>query len=296
MTLVQLYSLYTYSTSVLVQALLIISFSQLANLPSYRKTLLVAFTYIGSSASLFFPLINIPSLLSLLAMLSIAFFGVASVCFNSYLPSLGKDGDAVRAAKRAWEEEKERVEHAGGDQGGGSGGVDERPGLMLPGVEFASSPGEGDLLAPLLDDLTLTHQVQSTTIDNLYRTYTASVSLYTSRISLLSIAIAYSGGAFLLLPSFVLVSALDESLLSLRLVVGLSGALWGLLAVPAVIWLGGWGSKGGRRQAEKMGSMRNVRESWVGLGRMLRPTEIRKLRNTFVYLLCWMFISDGSSP
>jgi UMF1 family MFS transporter len=270
--------------------------SQLANLPSYRKTLLIAFTYIGASASILFPFVTLPALLSLLAMLSIACFGVTSVCFNSFLPALGKGGDAVRAAKRAWEEERERVELVETHEGGGASGADERPGLMLPGVEFASSdPGEGDLSStPLLNDLSLTRQAQSTTIDNLYRSYTASISLYTSRISLLSIAIAYSGGAFLLVPSFVLVSALDESFLSLRLAVGLSAAVWALLSIPAVFWLGGWTSAGGSSERGKTGLMRNVTESWAGLGRMLRPREMRKLRNTFVYLFSWVFISDGA--
>jgi UMF1 family MFS transporter len=36
-----------------------------------------------------------------------------------------------------------------------------------------------------------------------------------------------------------------------------------------------------------------VKLAWARLGQMLRPAEIRKLRNTFWYLGAWFLLSDG---
>lgn len=195
---------------------------------------------------------------------------------------------------------------------------------MLPGLEFSAvadqedhrvphgSPSSSnvhldnldDPSAPLLKDLLLVNQSHQATLTTLRQSYLSSISLYTSQISLYAVAIAYTGGALLLLPSFAIVAAMEESLWSLRLVVGASGAVWGLLAIPGAVWLKGRGDgkeklqkqqpsqdRGGSGGLRRLGE--NVKESWIGLLRMLKPSETKRLRMTFIFLVSWMFLSDG---
>lgn len=114
------------------------------------------------------------------------------------------------------------------------------------------------------------------------------------------------------MPAFVLVTQLEGSTFSLRLAVALSvcqqqltlstfsdippfectkGSLWLICSFPAARWLGS--IRGWRGGDDWRGWRAEVAESWMGLGRMLRPAEIRRIPNTFGFLLCWMFLSDG---
>jgi UMF1 family MFS transporter len=84
------FALYTFSLSVLVQAVLIISMSGAADHGSYRKTLLVIFAFIGSISTMLF-LVIVPKVYllgGLLAIISNTCFGASFVLLNSFLPVL----------------------------------------------------------------------------------------------------------------------------------------------------------------------------------------------------------------
>jgi UMF1 family MFS transporter len=241
------------------------------------------------------------SLLALLAIIGITSFGVSFVCLNSYLPDLGRGGVEVRAAQRRLEEEAERLATEREQAGGGSSRADERPGLMLPGVEFAAGQQGGDDEregAPLLEDEVLTGQMHDERLAALQQALAAARSTYTATVSLFGIAIGYGGGTLLYIPAFFLVSALKGSTFSLRLVVGLSGAMWLVATTPALLWLGSAKPAGSR--TAQLGWRHEVARSWRNLGRMVRPREVRRLANLFYFLLAWFFLSDGpqndSSP
>lgn len=277
----------------LVQALSVISLSTIADRPSQRKRLLLAFALVGSLSALLYPVVTSASILALLAVVGITSFGISFVCLNSYLPDLGRGGVNVRAAKRRVDEEVERVAAGRQRVGGGVGGADDRPGLMLPGVEFASgSERVGEEGAPLLEDEVLSHQVNDGRLEFLRQAHFASLSTYTSSVSLFGSAIGYGGGVLLYIPCFLLVTAMKGSTFSLRLSVGLSGAMWLIASTPALLWLGG--IRGVQEGKGKIRWRKEVGRSWRNLGRMLRWSEIKRLSNLFWFLFAWFFLSDGA--
>jgi len=90
--------MYTFSISVLVQALLIISISAAADHGHYRKTLLLVFAFIGAVATmLFLPVVpGIFMLGALLAIIANTSYGVTSVLLNSFLPLLVRYDSSIQ--------------------------------------------------------------------------------------------------------------------------------------------------------------------------------------------------------
>jgi len=134
--------------------------------------------------------------------------------------------------------------------------------------------------------------------------YDATLSRATSRISSQGIALGYGAGIILLIIALIPVTLLHGSTFSLRLAIGLSGLWWMLFTIPAATWLPGriWPSKlgpdgtddaWGARKSEEWSFWREVARAWKKLGNMLHWSEVRKLKNTFVYLAAWFLLSDG---
>lgn len=84
------FAMYTFSVSVLLQALLVVTMSGAADHGQYRKTLLLTFAIIGSVATmLFLPVTPGVYLLgSLWAIVGNVCFGASFVLLNSFLPLL----------------------------------------------------------------------------------------------------------------------------------------------------------------------------------------------------------------
>lgn len=84
------YALYTFSFSVLVQTLTVISMSGAADRGHYRKQLLIAFGLIGAIATTAYYFITSSRyyIASLLAIIANSCFGAVNVCGNSFLPIL----------------------------------------------------------------------------------------------------------------------------------------------------------------------------------------------------------------
>lgn len=84
------YALYTFSISVLVQTLVVISMSGAADRGHFRKTLLISFGIVGSLITMLFYFITQSNyyLASIFAIISNSMFGGVSVCGNAFLPVL----------------------------------------------------------------------------------------------------------------------------------------------------------------------------------------------------------------
>lgn len=84
------FALYTFSVSVLIQTLTVISMSGAADRGHYRKQLLIIFGLIGAiSTSMYFPITSSRYYIaSLLAIVANSCFGAVNVCGNSFLPIL----------------------------------------------------------------------------------------------------------------------------------------------------------------------------------------------------------------
>lgn len=94
------FALYTFSFSVLVQTLVVISMSGAADRGKFRKKLLVWFAVLGSLACMAFVLLSSRQYMvaALLAVVSNSCFGAVSVCGNSYLPVLVTNHRDTQAA------------------------------------------------------------------------------------------------------------------------------------------------------------------------------------------------------
>lgn len=84
------FAMYTFSISVLIQALVVVTMSGAADHGRFRKTLLIAFAIVGSGATMLFILVTpaVYLLGSLWAIIGNVCFGASFVLLNSFLPLL----------------------------------------------------------------------------------------------------------------------------------------------------------------------------------------------------------------
>jgi len=84
------FAMYTFSISVALQSLLVVTMSGAADHGHYRKTLLLAFALVGSLATMLFLPVTpaVPLLGSLCAIIGNICFGASFVLLNSFLPLL----------------------------------------------------------------------------------------------------------------------------------------------------------------------------------------------------------------
>ncbi|KAJ5762693.1 hypothetical protein N7533_001374 [Penicillium manginii] len=92
------FAMYTFSLAVLIQALTLISFSALADYEHNRKSLLLAFGFIGSVTSMLFVLIwpSIYILGAILVVIGVTCLGSSFVVLNSFLPILVANDPSVQ--------------------------------------------------------------------------------------------------------------------------------------------------------------------------------------------------------
>ncbi|KZT56223.1 MFS general substrate transporter [Calocera cornea HHB12733] len=251
------FSLYVFSTSVAIQALTVISMGGLADHPSQRKPLLLTFAALGSlSATLFLLLPSLSPvwpLCALLAILANVCFGASIVALNAYLPGLARDSPEARAAQQDAEEVLKRQ----------------------PEME------EDDVVEQGAAAL---------------RNWQQTVSRTTARISARGIALGYGAGILALLLLLIPVTLLGGTTFSLRLCVGLSGIWWATFTLPAGLWLPGASatpSPSGKPRARQWSTLREIGSAWAQLFRLLHPSNIRKLRHTFLFLAAWFLLSDA---
>ena len=93
------FAMYTFSISVLVQALLIISMSGAADHGQYRKSLLLSFAFTGAVATMLFLAVvpKVYPLGAILAIISNTCFGASFVLLNSFLPVLVRRHPSIQA-------------------------------------------------------------------------------------------------------------------------------------------------------------------------------------------------------
>ncbi|KAF8742548.1 hypothetical protein AX14_003582 [Amanita brunnescens Koide BX004] len=289
------FSLYVYSISVALQAITVISMGGIADHPLYRKRILLFFAFLGSISATLFLLLPSSSpvwfLSALLTMGANVGFGASTVAMNAYLPSLARDSPEVTQMLRA--EGYHVVESDANLQEGDS----ESPSAPL-------IPSQSD---PVSDAYT-----QSAT--SLYPVaksqYDETLSRTTSRISTRGIALGYVAGILLLIITLIPVTRLHGSTFSLRLAIGASGLWWMFFTIPAALWLPGmelpnWDASNNLGNADSTwrdghlpcssdwSLWQEVLKAWKNLGYMLLWSEIKKLKNTFIYLAAWFLLSDG---
>lgn len=157
---------------------------------------------------------------------------------------------------------------------------------FLPGLareEVAISEAAGPIVHQTMeDDLEAEALLDPPDKDEAHDTL---VSRTIGRLSATGTAIGFFSGVAMLALLSMPVTVGKGSTRSLMLAVGLSGAWWAVFSIPAAL-----GLPGGRKEAAPK---QWLYSAWAKVGGMVRPSHMKELPNLFIYLLAWIFLSDG---
>jgi UMF1 family MFS transporter len=218
------FAMYTFSISVLVQTLLIISMSGAADHGNYRKRLLLMFAFIGAIATmLFLPVVpRVYMLGALLAVISNTCFGASFVLLNSFLPLIVRHHPSVQLYD---------TENSPYSQ---STDTTDQPEDELLDQDESFEDDEGPdsntaLLPGDQPDRTAPNAPMPTAIS-------AELQLST-KISSNGIGIGYIAAVLVQIIGILIVVATNSTTFSLRLVLFFIGLWWLMFSIPAALWL-----------------------------------------------------------
>jgi UMF1 family MFS transporter len=273
------FAMYTFSLSVLFQALLVVSISCAADHGNYRKRLLLFFAYAGAVATmLFLPVVPKVYLLgALLAMISNTCFGASFVLLNSFLPLM--------------------VRHHPNTQYYSPDATPETRSTDL-GDHPSEEPLNGTDDDHMIDSTSalLTESPDSTSPVPPANNLTSIELQLATEISSKGIGIGYSAGLFLQCVCIVVVYFMNSTTLSLRVVLFLVGAWWFAFTFPAAFWLRPrpgppLTSVDPNNPAATRTWVAYFAYSWVSLWRTVKLA--RRLKDIVLFLAAWFLLSDA---
>lgn len=279
------FAMYTFSSSVLLQALLVVSISSAADHGQYRKKLLLGFAWIGSFSVMMYLFVSsqLYILGAALAIISNVAFGASFVLLNSFLPLLVRNHPRVLYAEGALtpdlavannrnHAESQRLEpsHADDDT---ETLPDSNSTTVLLGDEEPHSR-----LAKIL-----THEDQ-----------TGLEIKLSTEISAKGISIGYAAGLFLQCLAIVVLVKMKSSTWSLRVVLFMVGAWWAIFTIPAAFWLRprpGPPLPAGKSQKGFRALVSYTTFAWKSLWKTIKLA--RRLVDIVLFLGAWFLLSDA---
>lgn len=262
------FAMYTFSISVLLQSLLIVTMAGACDHGRFRKTFLLIFAYTGAIALMLFLAVTprVYLLGALLAVVSNTCFGASFVLLNSFLPILVRHHPVIQNAQFGPHEEDplldehDRASHAEYDP--------------LAHSESSMIPHEGpDRTRPMPPNpLVVSKEMQLAT-----------------RISSNGIGIGYIAGLLVQGGSILVVASTGSTLFSLQLVLFIIGAWWAVFSIPAALWLRP--RPGPPLPKHLKGWIGYARYSWGALFQTIR--HAKKLRDIMTFLAAWFLLSDA---
>jgi MFS transporter, UMF1 family len=261
------FSLFTFSLSVILQAITTISIGATADHGAMRKTLLLNFAFIGSTSAMFFLLIPPGSFMiaGILAIIGNVSFGAAFVCFNGFLPVIVRNHRDVR---RISYEIKNYI-------------IDKNKIDDIQVEDDESILEERRLLNP-----------QDPVLINLVENLLKTKDRISTHISARGFAIGYFGGIILLIICLFISFLLHSTIYSLQIGVFLSGIWWILFSLFVAKWLQPRpGPPLFFDEGRKIKWIDYVSFSWKRLWKTI--LQAKKLEMTFRFLMAWILISDG---
>ncbi|RMY75818.1 hypothetical protein D0863_02355 [Hortaea werneckii] len=252
------FAMYTFSISVLLQALVVVTMSGAADHGRYRKALLVTFALTGSIATMLFLPVTpaVYWLGSLWAMVGNVCIGASFVLLNSGEVRTSYESWAGHGQQRSGEHNSDR--HVADDT---------TP--LLQAAEQTATPYP-------LSAATPSPQMQLST-----------------KISSYGVGIGYIASIMVQFLSVFILRTTGGSLFSLRLVLFTIGLWWLSFMIPAAIWLRprpgpplafGHGAK-------KLSWSGYIAYSWVNLGKTM--ARARRLKDVLLFLGAWFLVSDA---
>jgi len=266
------FAMYTFSLSVLFQALLVVSISCAADHGNYRKRLLIFFAVVGSVATmLFLPITSKLYLLSaLLAIISNTSFGASFVLLNSFLPLLVRHHPNVQYSSPDFTPD-------------------------LPSTLLHEQPSDEELDEPTHPNDSYETGAPADAVSSLpiSQTLTSKELQLSTKISSNGIGIGYCAGLFLQCICILVVFLMKSTTFSLRLVLFLIGAWWFTFTIPAAMWLRP--RPGPPLPSDGAGSRRSwfgyIIYAWASLWRTIKLA--RRLKDILLFLGAWFLLSDA---
>ena len=270
------FAMYTFSISVFIQALLIISMSGAADHGRYRKTLLLAFAFTGAVATMLFLAVipKVYALGALLAIISNTCFGASFVLLNSFLPVLVRRHPSIQAPEI---DENSYCEESSSEQT----------------AEYENQAHSSLTDSPLQTSL-VARPIKPT------RTSLAPISpalRLSTKISSYGIGIGYIAAVIVQSLGVAVVALADpivtSTTLTLRIVLFFIGLWWFVFTIPAALWLR-------PRPGPPLSSIDNGRQrgwatyiayAWHSLGKTI--LRARRLKDVTLFLGAWLLLSDG---
>lgn len=272
--------MYTFSVSVLIQALLVVSISSAADHGNYRKKLLLGFGWLGSTCVMLYIFISkeVYLLGAVLAILSNTSFGASFVLLNSFLPLLVRHHPRLKYAEATGTTDlaatpEELLQDSHDDYEG--------PDLTLNDSRTALLPNQGQSEGRLTRQLT--HEDQT------------SLELQLStEISAKGIGIGYGAGLFLQSVAIFILVQMGSTIWSLRVVLFVVGAWWALFTIPAAFWLRprpGPPLPASSHRSGVRAWLSYTAFAWKSLFRTVQLA--RRLVDIVLFLASWFLLSDA---
>jgi UMF1 family MFS transporter len=270
------FAMYTFSISVLLQALLVVSISCAADHGNYRKRLLLMFAWIGGISVMCYIFLfkEIYILGAILAIVSNTSFGASFVLLNSFLPLLVRHHPKLQYTESATPD----LQGSEAQPSDGSSTEAERP--------LSSSTAT---LLPPSDTVSFSELTRSPT-----RSELTSIELQLStEISAKGIGIGYGAALFVQCVSIMILVAMGSSPWSQRVVLLFIGSWWTIFTIPAAMWLrprpGPPLPESSRKGA--WASLSYIVYAWKNLYRTVKMA--RRLVDIILFLAGWFLLSDA---
>lgn len=270
------FAMYTFSISVLVQAVLVVSISCAADHGNYRKRLLLAFGWIGSICVMAYIFVSKEVYLfgAFLAIISNTSFGASFVLLNSFLPLLVRHHPNVLYADGVY---NQRADLNGLQSDSSS-------------INSEQSPGGTITALPTGDTASEVHQLTRTSTKEELTSLELQLS---TEISSKGIGIGYGAALFVQCVSIGILVAMGSSTWSQRVVLLFIGSWWAIFTIPSAMWLR---PRPGPPLPETRHKGRWAWLAYLGLAwrNLYRTIKLaRRLLDIMLFLASWFLLSDA---
>jgi len=277
------FAMYTFSISVLLQALLVVSISCAADHGNYRKKLLLSFGWIGSFCVMGYIFVTKDTYLfgALLAIISNTSFGASFVLLNSFLPLLVRHHPETISNTRT---------------------PDLGP-THLESAPLAESAADSDSAVADMEESTSALLGEEEGYRPRGRTFKASQEEKISQelnlstqISAKGIGIGYIAGLFLQCIAIGILIAMKNSTWAQRVVLFVVGSWWAIFTIPAAMWLR---PRPGPPLPIVASSGFSGMWAWVGYvfyawKSLYKTVKLaRRLLDIMLFLAAWFLLSDA---
>lgn len=276
------FAMYTFSISVLLQAILVVSISCAADHGNYRKKLLLTFAWVGSASVMSYIFISKETYLlgALLTIISNTSFGASFVLLNSFLPLLVRNHPEVIAARGTDTPDL------------GDSDLESRPLEVSPPDSDSNMENSTSTLLP--ENMPPNGFVTSARIRRVKTSedLTSKELQLSTQISAKGIGIGYSAGLFVQCLAIGILIMMNNTTWSQRIALFFVGVWWTVFTIPAAMWLR-------PRPGPPLAQHGRGRFAWlqyfIFAWKSLFQTVMvaRRLLDVMLFLASWFLLSDA---